>query len=72
MILLSAGTAYWRNRILKVANEFKNKVMTFAFASKQDFSRQLDSFGLNAEGDNPVVSVQSDDGSKYTMEEKFR
>lgn len=65
------GTRYWRNRILKVATEFKNKVMTFAFASKKDFSRKLDTFGLSSDNDEVVVAIVSDDGMKYPMKEKF-
>ena len=71
-ILPSLGTRYWRNRILKVATEFKNKVMTFAFASKKDFSRKLDTFGLSSDNDEVVVAIVSDDGMKYPMKEKFR
>ena len=71
-ILPPLGTRYWRNRILKVATEFKNKVMTFAFASKKDFSRKLDTFGLSSDNDEVVVAIVSDDGMKYPMKEKFR
>ena len=57
---------------MKVANEFKSKVMNYAIASKDDYSRDFDSFGLSSEGDDPIVSIKSDDGSKYAMKEKFR
>jgi len=57
---------------MKVANEFKSKVMNYAIASKQDYSNDFDSLGLSSEGDDPVVSIKSDDGSKYAMKEKFR
>ena len=57
---------------MKVANEFKSKVMNYAIASKEDYSNNFDSLGLSSEGDDPVVSIKSDDGSKYAMKEKFR
>jgi len=57
---------------MKVANEFKSKVMNYAIAAISDYSRELDSFGLDSKGDDPVVSIKSDDGSKYAMKEKFR
>ena len=57
---------------MKVANEFKSKVMNYAIASKDDYSKDFDSLGLKPEGDDPIVSVKSDDGSKYAMKEKFR
>ena len=46
--------------------------MTFAFASKKDFSRKLDTFGLSSDNDDVVVAIVSDDGMKYPMKEKFR
>ena len=46
--------------------------MTFAFASKKDFSRKLDTFGLSSDNDEVVVAIVSDDGMKYPMKEKFR
>jgi len=57
---------------MKVANEFKSKVMNYAIAAKQDYSNDFDSLGLSSEGDDPIVSIKSDDGSKYAMKEKFR
>lgn len=57
---------------MKVANEFKSKVMNYAIASKEDYSSDFESLGLSSEGDDPVVSIKSDDGSKYAMKEKFR
>lgn len=69
--LNAKGTRYWRNRILKVAAQFKNKVMTYAFASKSEFSGKLDKFGLSSEGNDVLVAIVSDDGMKYPMKEKF-
>jgi len=57
---------------MKVANGFKGKVMNYAIASKDDYSSDFESLGLSSEGDDPIVSIRSDDGSKYAMKEKFR
>ncbi|XP_068693419.1 protein disulfide-isomerase A3-like [Montipora foliosa] len=65
------GTNYWRNRVLKVATEFKNKVMKFAIASKSDFGHFLGDVGFKADDDEVNVVIRSDDGSKYKMTEKF-
>lgn len=64
------GTNYWRNRVIKVASEFKEKVLNFAIASKGDFSRVLDDIGSKSE-DQHTVLITSDDESKYVMRETF-
>ena len=66
-----AGTNYWRNRVIKVASEFKGKVLNFAIASKGDFPRVLEDIGSKSE-DQHTVLITSDDGSKYVMKETFR
>ncbi|XP_015754696.1 PREDICTED: protein disulfide-isomerase A3-like [Acropora digitifera] len=65
------GTNYWRNRVLKVATEFQNKVMKFAIASKPDFQRFLSDVGFKTDDEEVNVVIRSDDGSKYKMTEKF-
>jgi len=65
------GTNYWRNRVLKVATEFQNKVMKFAIASKTDFQRFLSDVGFKTDDEEVNVVIRSDDGSKYKMTEKF-
>ena len=72
VVFESAGTNYWRNRVIKVARNLKGKVLNFAIAKTSDFARDLDSFGLKADSNDPVVTIKSDDGSKYAMKEKFR
>ena len=71
-LVISIGTRYWRNRVMKVANEFKKKVLNFAISSKAEFSSDLDSFNLKTDGDDPVAAIKSDDGSKYVMKKDFR
>ena len=70
-LLCIAGTNYWRNRVIKVASEFKEKVLNFAIASKGDFSRVLSDIGSKSE-DQHAVLITSDDESKYVMKETFR
>ena len=38
------GTQYWRNRVLKVATEFKRK-LTFAVSNAKDFGQELNEYG---------------------------
>ena len=71
-LLCIAGTNYWRNRIIKVAGEFKGKVLNFAIASKNEFSGVLDNSGYKGSGDQHTVLITSDDESKYFMKETFR
>ena len=70
-LLCIAGTNYWRNRVIKVASEFKEKVLNFAIASKKEFSRFLEDSGSQSE-DQHTVLITSDDESKYVMKETFR
>ena len=65
------GTNYWRNRVLKVAKEFKRK-LTFAVASKDDFSHEMEEFGI-AGGDDkkPRVAAHGARGEKLPMSDDF-
>lgn len=38
--MLSVGTNYWRNRILKVAQDYKND-FSFAVSNKDEFQYEL-------------------------------
>jgi len=67
------GTNYWRNRVLKVAQDFKRK-MHFAVASRDEFSSEIDEYGLGAkkeQKDKPIVAAQGPNGEKYPMEADF-
>ena len=66
------GTNYWRNRVLKVAQNYRN--INFAVSNANQFAGELEEFGLEAPRDrdsSPVVSARSEDGQKYKFEGKF-
>lgn len=63
------GTNYWRNRVLKVAKDFKDK-LNFAIASKSEFSREMESFG-DREKEEVLVAVKNYAGAKFVMPDKF-
>jgi protein disulfide isomerase family A protein 3 len=63
------GTNYWRNRVMKVGQNFKN--LNFAVANENDFQHEADEFGLDViTTDEPLVAIKSDKG-KFVMKEKF-
>lgn len=65
------GTNYWRNRILKVAQDFTSD-FAFAVASKDDFQHELNEFGLDyVAGDKPVICARNDKSQKFVMQEEF-
>jgi len=65
------GTNYWRNRILKVAKEFSDD-FTFAISSKDDFTQELNEFGVDfVKGDKPVVLAYNAVDQKFVMSEDF-
>jgi len=65
------GTNYWRNRILKVAKEFKSD-FTFAISSKDDFQHELNEFGLDfVPSEKPVVTGRNSKGQKFIMSGEF-
>ena len=66
------GTNYWRNRVLKVAQNHKD--VTFAVSNANQFSGELEEFGLEAPRDrdaSPVVGARDEAGQKYKLEGKF-
>jgi protein disulfide isomerase family A protein 3 len=63
------GTNYWRNRIMKVAQNFKS--LNFAIANENDFQQEASEFGLEvARTDKPLVAIKSATG-KFVMEAEF-
>ena len=64
------GTNYWRNRVLKVARDFKDK-LNFAIASKSEFSQEMESFGDRENSEEVLVGVKNYAGSKFVMPNKF-
>ncbi|XP_053613936.1 protein disulfide-isomerase A3 [Plodia interpunctella] len=64
------GTNYWRNRVLKVAKEMTS--VTFAVSDKDDFTHELNEFGIDfAKRDKPVVAGRDKDGNKFVMSDEF-
>jgi len=66
------GTNYWRNRVLKVAQNYKD--LTFAIANAQSFAGELEEFGLEVPKDRdatPVVGARDQAGKKYALKDKF-
>lgn len=63
------GTHYWRNRILKVAKNYKDK-FNFAISNRKDFQKELKEFEI-ASQKSPVIIARDEVGKKYIMEENF-
>lgn len=68
------GTNYYRNRVMKVAQKFKRKIV-FAISDKDDFSAEIKEYGLEKaygkKTDAPLVAGQGTYGEKYRMEKEF-
>lgn len=65
------GTNYWRNRILKVAQNYADS-FTFAVSSKDDFQHELNEFGIDyVPGDKPKVSARNSKDQKFIMKDEF-
>ncbi|KAJ8678737.1 hypothetical protein QAD02_014524 [Eretmocerus hayati] len=68
------GTNYWRNRIMKVAKEFKDEgeELNFAISSKDDFQYELNEFGVEfSKGDKPIVLARNEKNQKFVLKEEF-
>ncbi|KAI5087374.1 protein disulfide-isomerase A3 precursor [Silurus meridionalis] len=68
------GSNYWRNRVLKVASQYKDHGLHFSVANRRDFLDELEEeYGLGTtEGsDMPFVTIRTRLGHKYTMREEF-
>uniref|UniRef100_A0A336KRW2 Protein disulfide-isomerase n=1 Tax=Culicoides sonorensis TaxID=179676 RepID=A0A336KRW2_CULSO len=64
------GTNYWRNRILKVAKEWSDK-LNFAVSSKDDFQHELNEYGYDYTGEKPVILARDAQGQKFIMKDEF-
>merc|ERR1712198_36819 len=65
------GTNYWRNRVLKVAQDFASD-FKFAVANKDDFQHELNEFGVDyVKGDKPVICARDAKSLKFVMAEDF-
>ncbi|XP_068188617.1 protein disulfide isomerase family A, member 8 [Antennarius striatus] len=68
------GSAYWRNRVMKVASKYAGRGLMFSVANKKDFLSELeDDFGLGTSdgGELPFVTIRTRLGHKFTMREEF-
>ena len=61
-------TQYWRNKILKIANDYRNKC-TFAIADEELLSSILAEFGLEDSGEVINVGCYDEKGLKYRMDD---
>lgn len=64
------GTNYWRNRLMKVADKYKNK-LHFAISSKTDFAAEMDEYGLDTKSDKPVIGGKDEKSRKYRMTDDY-
>lgn len=65
------GSNYWRNRVLKVAKDFRRKA-NFAVSNKEEFSSEIEEYGLGdrKDSDKPLVAAQTNEG-KFPMDKFF-
>jgi len=64
------GTNYWRNRVMKVAQNFKK--LNFAICNKNDFQHEASEFGLDImTAEKPLVTIKSVIKGKFVMKEDF-
>uniref|UniRef100_A0A183IPG3 Protein disulfide-isomerase n=1 Tax=Soboliphyme baturini TaxID=241478 RepID=A0A183IPG3_9BILA len=70
-------TNYYRNRLMKVAVDYKTKDISFAVSNKDDFSSEIENFGLTDKAknsfmnDQPFILILNDKGQKFVMEKNF-
>ncbi|XP_053688162.1 protein disulfide-isomerase A3 [Sabethes cyaneus] len=64
------GTNYWRNRVLKVAKEFVGRV-NFAVSAKDDFQHELNEYGYDYVGDQPLALARDAKNQKFVMKDAF-
>ncbi|XP_053206812.1 protein disulfide-isomerase A3-like [Panonychus citri] len=67
------GTNYWRNRVLKVAQNYPK--VKFAVANSNQFAGEMEEFGLEQDRSGrdavPVVAARDAEGKKFVQKEKF-
>ncbi len=63
------GTNYWRNRVMKVAKDFKS--LNFAVSNENDFQHEATEFGMDVlSTEKPLVAIKSSKG-KFVMSDEF-
>lgn len=69
------GTHYWRNRVLKVATNYKDQGVNFAISNVAQFGQELVEFGFEMPRSTkdlpPFVAAVDKDGKKFAMKDKF-
>jgi len=64
------GTNYWRNRVMKVGQNFAES-LNFAVSNKNDFQHEASEFGMDVvTAEAPLVAIKSAKG-KFVMKEVF-
>ncbi|KAK9702113.1 Thioredoxin [Popillia japonica] len=61
------NTNYWRNRILKVAQQYKQSKLTFAITKFE----YLKEFGEIKHKNSPIIVAKNEKNQKFMMEEEF-
>lgn len=64
------GTNYWRNRILKVAQNYKGK-LNFAVSNKDNFAAEMDEYGVTSQGNKPAIAIRNAANEKFRMTNDF-
>ena len=64
-----SGTQYWRNKVVEVANEYRD--FTFAIADEEEYEKQLEDFGLDDSGEDVNVALVDEKLRRYVMEDEF-
>ncbi|XP_065165106.1 protein disulfide-isomerase A3 [Atheta coriaria] len=65
------GSNYWRNRILKVAKPYADR-LNFAVSSKDDFQHELNEYGIDfVKNDKPIILARDAQNRKFAMREEF-
>jgi protein disulfide isomerase family A protein 3 len=65
------GTNYWRNRILKVAQQYKGDI-NFVVSSKDEFQHEMNEYGIDyVPSDKPIVAAKNAKGEKFIAQGDF-
>jgi protein disulfide-isomerase A3 len=64
------GTNYWRNRVLKVAKEWKGK-FNFGISPKDEFQHEINEYGYDYVGDKPLILARDARNQKFIMKDDF-
>ncbi|XP_060078423.1 protein disulfide-isomerase A3-like [Ylistrum balloti] len=67
------GTNYWRNRVMKVGKKLQDagKDVFFAVSNADEFSQELEEFGMKGDGKTVQVNARDSREKKFVMTEEF-